>query len=81
MISRRFEREADIFAAEMLGGGAAMAGAMKRLAADNLSNLNPHPLYVWFHYSHPPIVERVTLLEGTEGNTNSRQAIFKGTDL
>ncbi len=65
MISRRFEREADIFAARMLGGGAAMAGAMKRLAADNLSNLNPHPLYVWFHYSHPPIVERVALLQGT----------------
>ena len=80
MISRRFEREADIFAAEMLGGGAAMAGAMKRLAADNLSNLNPHPLYVWFHYSHPPIVERVALLEGTEGNPKSREAIFKSTD-
>ena len=64
VISRRFEREADIFAAQMLAGGAAMAGAMKRLAADNLSNLNPHPLYVWFHYSHPPIVERVALLEG-----------------
>lgn len=81
IISRRFEREADIFAAEMLGGGAAMAGAMKRLAADNLSNLNPHPLYVWFHYSHPPIVERVALLEGSDGNPDSRKAIFKGTDL
>ncbi len=81
MISRRFEREADIFAAEMLGGGGAMAGALKRLAADNLSNLNPHPLYVWFHYSHPPIVERVALLEGTEGDPDSRAAIFKGADL
>ena len=80
MISRRFEREADIFAAQMLGGGAAMAAAMKRLAADNLSNLNPHPLYVWFHYSHPPIVERVALLEGAGGNSRSREAIFKGTD-
>ncbi|HIJ77430.1 MAG TPA: M48 family metallopeptidase [Deltaproteobacteria bacterium] len=81
IISRRFEREADIFAAQMLGGGAALAGAMKRLAADNLSNLNPHPLYVWFHYSHPPIVERVALLEGSDGNPDSREAIFKGTDL
>ncbi len=68
-ISRRFEREADIFAADMLGSGAAMARAMKRLAADNLSNLNPHPLYVWFHYSHPPVVERVALLEGTSRNS------------
>ena len=64
-ISRRFEREADMFAADMLGGGAALAGAMKRLAADNLSNLNPHPLYVWFHYSHPPVAQRVAALEGT----------------
>lgn len=63
-ISRRFEKEADIFAVGMLGGGGAMASAMKRLAADNLSNLNPHPLYVRFHYSHPPVVERVALLEG-----------------
>ena len=62
-ISRRFEREADIFAADMLGSGAAMVVALKRLAADNLSNLNPHPLYVWFHYSHPPVVERVAMLE------------------
>jgi len=58
-LSRRFEREADIFAVNMLGSPDAMVGAMKRLAADNLSNLNPHPLYVWFHYSHPPVVERV----------------------
>lgn len=63
-ISRRFERDADKFAVDMLGSGAAMAGAMKRLAADNLSNLNPHPLYVWFHYSHPPVVQRVAALEG-----------------
>ncbi len=68
IISRRFEREADIFAARMLGSGAALAGAMKRLAADNLANLYPHPLYVLFHYSHPPIVERVALLEGSDGN-------------
>ena len=67
-ISRRFEKEADIFAAQMLGSGAAMASALKRLAADNLSNLNPHPLYVLFHYSHPPVVERVALLEGSAGN-------------
>jgi STE24 endopeptidase len=40
-----------------------MISALKRLAADNLSNLYPHPLYVWFHYSHPPIVERAAGLE------------------
>ncbi len=62
-LSRRFEKEADIFAVNMLGSPDAMVGAMKRLAADNLSNLNPHPLYVWFHYSHPPVVERVADLQ------------------
>ncbi|MDR3555491.1 MAG: M48 family metallopeptidase [Syntrophobacteraceae bacterium] len=62
-ISRRFEREADRFAAGMLGSGKPMAKALKRVAADNLSNLNPHPLYVRFHYSHPPVVERVAALE------------------
>jgi STE24 endopeptidase len=62
-LSRRFEREADAFAAEMLGGGEAMARALKRVAADNLSNLTPHPLYVRFHYSHPPVVQRVAALE------------------
>ncbi|MDR3567506.1 MAG: M48 family metallopeptidase [Syntrophobacteraceae bacterium] len=61
-ISRRFEREADRFAAETAGSGEAMAKALKRVAADNLSNLNPHPLYVRFHYSHPPVVERVAAL-------------------
>ncbi len=65
-ISRRFEREADSFALNTLGGAAPMISALKRLAADNLSDLNPHPLYVWFHYSHPPVVERVAALEGAD---------------
>jgi len=62
-VSRRFEREADIFAVNILRTARPMVTALKRLAADNLSNLNPHPLYVWFHYSHPSLVERVALLE------------------
>ena len=65
-ISRRFEREADSFAVDMLGSAAPMVSALKRLSADNLSNLNPHPLYVWFHYSHPPVAERVVALEETQ---------------
>jgi STE24 endopeptidase len=74
-ISRRFEKEADIFSAGMIGETAPMISALKRLAADNLSNLYPHPLYVWFHYSHPPIVERVAGLEkaaiGLKGGASS----------
>jgi STE24 endopeptidase len=56
-ISRRFEREADDFALEPMGS------ALKRLAVDNLANLNPHPLYAWFYYSHPPLVERIARLK------------------
>ncbi len=39
-----------------------MITALKRLAKDNLSNLHPHPLYVWFYYSHPPLIERIEYL-------------------
>jgi STE24 endopeptidase len=33
------------------------------LAADNLANLVPHPLYAWFYYSHPPLRERIERLK------------------
>ena len=61
-ISRRFEREADDFALELIRTAEPMCSALKRLAADNLANLNPHPLYAWFYYSHPPLVERIARL-------------------
>jgi len=61
-ISRRFEREADDFALELTGTAEPMRSALKRLAADNLANLNPHPLYAWFYYSHPPLIERIARL-------------------
>jgi len=61
-ISRRFEREADDFALELIGTGEPMTTALKRLASDNLANLSPHPLYAWFYYSHPPLVERIARL-------------------
>jgi STE24 endopeptidase len=62
--SRRYEREADAFSARMLGDASPLVTAFKRMAAHNLSNLAPHPLVVAFHYSHPPLAERIALLEG-----------------
>jgi STE24 endopeptidase len=62
-ISRKFEREADDFALELMSTAEPMGSALKRLAADNLANLNPHPLYAWFYYSHPPLVERIARLK------------------
>jgi STE24 endopeptidase len=61
-ISRRFEREADDFALALIGRGEPMTAALKRVASDNLANLSPHPLYAWFYYSHPPLVERIARL-------------------
>jgi len=61
-ISRRFEREADDFVLELTKTAEPMCSALKRLASDNLANLIPHPLYAWFYYSHPPLVERIERL-------------------
>jgi len=70
-ISRRFEREADDFALELIGTAKHMTTALKRLASDNLANLSPHPLYAWFYYSHPPLVERIARLKAEK--VGSRQ--------
>lgn len=60
--SRRHEREADRFAADLTGRPQDMASALVKLSAENLSNLFPHPLYAGFYHSHPPVVERVRQL-------------------
>jgi STE24 endopeptidase len=62
-ISRKFEREADDFALDLMKTAEPMRSALKRLAIDNLANLTPHPLYAWFYYSHPPLVERIARLK------------------
>lgn len=62
-LSRRHEYAADRFAAAAVGTGRDLAGGLRRLAADTLANLTPHPWYVALHHSHPPVVERVRALE------------------
>lgn len=66
-LSRRHEREADRFAAVLTGQPEAMASALVKLSRENLSNLHPHPWYVAFYYSHPPVLERVRSLRGQGG--------------
>ena len=61
-ISRRNEFEADAFSARTTGNASAMVSALKKLSANNLSNLTPHPLSVWLEYGHPPVAERVRAL-------------------
>ncbi|MDI6753409.1 MAG: M48 family metallopeptidase [Thermodesulfobacteriota bacterium] len=61
-ILRKFEREADDFSRELRQTAKPMVNALKRLAVDNLANLTPHPIYAWFYYSHPPLVDRIQRL-------------------
>ena len=58
MLSRKNEFQADHFAA-CFGMGNALISALKKLTVTNLSNLTPHPLYVFFHYSHPTLLQRM----------------------
>ena len=62
IFSRKNEYEADAFAAEYFSASE-LASALKKLSAKNLSNLRPHPLYVFFHYSHPTLLQRLEALE------------------
>lgn len=65
-IMRRYERQADKMAHELIGTSGPMINALRRLAKDNLSNLHPHPLYVRFYYSHPPLLERIKYLKAMD---------------
>ncbi|MBO6622378.1 MAG: M48 family metallopeptidase [Balneola sp.] len=57
--SRKHEYEADEFAATTTGKPEDMIATLKKLSKDNLSNLTPHPFYVFLNYSHPPALQRI----------------------
>jgi STE24 endopeptidase len=63
IFSRKNEFEADYFAAETTKDSQSMIDALKKLSADNLSNLTPHPFYVFLNYSHPPVLQRINALK------------------
>lgn len=63
MYSRKNEFEADAYAKQTYSG-IALSNALKKLSVDSLSNLYPHPLYVFFHYSHPPLLKRLEKIQG-----------------
>lgn len=60
--SRRYEYQADAFAAGAMREPQSLIGALRKLNEKNLSNLTPHPLYSSFYYSHPTLLERETAL-------------------
>ena len=62
ILSRKNEFEADDYAKTTYDGNALQL-ALKKLSVDTLSNLYPHPLYVFVHYSHPPLIQRLSNLK------------------
>jgi STE24 endopeptidase len=58
LISRRFEYQADAYAADAMRESGSLVGALRKLNEKNLSNLTPHPIYSAFYYSHPTLFER-----------------------
>ena len=62
--SRRYEYQADTFAAGVMNEPRSLIGALRKLNEKNLSNLTPHPLYSGFYYSHPTLLEREQALAG-----------------
>ncbi len=63
VFSRRNEYEADWFASETTNEPASLVDALKKLATENLSNLTPHPFYVFLNFSHPPLLQRVQAIQ------------------
>jgi STE24 endopeptidase len=65
-LSRKNEYEADRFAAETIQNPRHLTEALKKLYAGNLSNLLPHPFYVFLNYSHPPLLQRLRAISRYE---------------
>ncbi|MBV6644327.1 MAG: M48 family metallopeptidase [Cyclobacteriaceae bacterium] len=60
--SRKNEYEADAYAVQHYGGEP-LTAALKKMSADHFSNLTPHPAYVFVHYSHPSLLQRVQAMQ------------------
>ncbi|GAB4336024.1 MAG: M48 family metallopeptidase [Flammeovirgaceae bacterium] len=65
ILSRKNEFEADAYAAQTSSANELIT-ALKKLSVDTLSNLKPHPAYVFFYYSHPPLLQRMSALKERE---------------
>ena len=61
-MSRKFEYQADNYAKQTFDGKSLIT-SLKKLSKNSLSNLTPHPAFVFTHYSHPTLLERINNLE------------------
>ncbi len=68
IFSRKNEYEADQFVKDTTGKSEDMIHALKILSVHNLSNLTPHPFYVFLNYSHPPVLQRIRTIRDTDNN-------------
>ena len=66
-MSRKFERGADSLAYE-LGYGDDLISGLRKLHKDSLSDMNPHPTVVKLTYNHPPLHERIELIEAKKNS-------------
>lgn len=73
MISRLYEYQADYFAVTTVEDKQSMIDALKKLTRHNLSNLTPHPFYVFLHYSHPPTLQRIQALRQVDNHITMEQ--------
>lgn len=62
-LSRRNEYQADAFAVATTGRARELSDALRKLTAENFSNLSPHPFYVALNDSHPPLRERLEAID------------------
>ena len=71
--SRRNEYQADQWAVATTDNRTDLISGLKKLAANNLSNLSPHPLTVTLNYSHPPLLKRIeSIITLPEHDTDSK---------
>ena len=72
IVSRHNEYEADKMGSELGGpsGAIELANALKKLVTENKSFPLSHPVYIFFHYTHPPVIERLKALGVDIGNAD-----------
>merc|ERR1712224_1071969 len=73
LLSRRFEFQADSFA-HRKGRSKALLSGLFQIHEENKGDLNPDPWYSWYHFSHPPLVERLRALKALDEPSSKKSS-------